>query len=349
MASNSIASTTPDSAFSGNRSINAGIIGVGMSVPDRVLTNADLTGIVETTDEWIVSRTGIKERRITDETTVSSDLGTEAALRAIENAGLNPSDIDLVICATATGDYIWPSTACIIQNRIGARHAGAFDLSAACSGFCYGVATAAGFIQSGALQNVLVVGVDTLTKQVNWEDRSTCILFGDGAGAAVISACPVGEGVLSSVLGADGSGLESIWLPAGGIKTPLTQSGIDQKLNRISMKGSDVYKFALRLIPEVIEETLRKAGLTPADIDLLVMHQANLRIINAVAERLGVSEAKVFVNVDRYGNTSAASVPIALSEALSQGRIKRGDVIATVGFGAGLTWGANVIRWSRDE
>ena len=329
--------------------INAGISGLGMSVPDKVLSNADLMKIVDTNDEWIVSRTGIRERRITDPETASSDLAIIASNRALKDAGLTARDIDLIICATATGDFIWPSTACIIQDKIGATRAGAFDLSAACSGFCYGMATAAGFIQTGAMRNVLVVGVDTLTKLINWEDRSTCILFGDGAGAAVMSPCHPNEGLLASVLGSDGGGLESVWMPAGGVRTPLTQEGIDKKLNCITMKGAEVYKFAIRIIPEAVEQALAKAEMKSCDISLLVMHQANLRIIQAVSEKLGLAEDRVFVNVDKYGNTSAASVPMALTEAQEQGRLKRGDIVATVGFGAGLTWGANVQRWSRGE
>ena len=329
--------------------VNAGIFGLGMCVPDKVLSNADLMKIVDTNDEWIVSRTGIRERRITDPDTASSDLAIVAANRALADAGITADDLELIICATATGDFVWPATACIIQDKIGAKRAGAFDLSAACSGFCYGMATAAGFIQTGAMRNVLVVGVDTLTKQINWEDRSTCILFGDGAGAAVMAPCRPNEGLLSSVLGADGGGLESVWMPAGGVRTPLTQDGIDNKLNCITMKGAEVYKFAIRIIPEAIDQALARACLKPCDISLLVMHQANLRIIQSVAEKLGLAEDRVFVNVDKYGNTSAASVPMALTEAQEQGRLKRGDIVATVGFGAGLTWGANVLRWNRGE
>lgn len=326
---------------------NAGIVGLGMCVPDRILTNEDLAQIVETNDEWIVSRTGIKERRITEPDVASSDLAIVAAQRALKDAGIAPEDLDLILCATATGDYVWPATACIIQDKIGAKRAAAFDLSAACAGFCYGLATAAGFIQTRAMRHVLVVGVDTLTKQINWEDRSTCILFGDGAGAAVLAPCAPNEGILASALGADGSGLQSVWMPAGGVRTPLTQEGIDQKLNCITMKGAEVYKFAVKVIPETLEEALARACLRPCDVSLLVMHQANLRIINAVAERLGVPSEKVFVNVQRYGNTSAASVPIALTEAQEQGLLKRGDIVATVGFGAGLVWGANVLRWNK--
>jgi 3-oxoacyl-[acyl-carrier-protein] synthase-3 len=347
--------TSPDQTLARNymatnkTDVNAGITGLGMCVPEKVLSNEDLMKVIETNDEWIVSRTGIRERRITDQDTASSDLAIVAANRALEDAGLTATDLDLVLCATATGDFIWPATACIIQDKIGATRAGAFDLSAACSGFCYGMATAAAFIQSGAMRHILVVGVDTLTKQLNWQDRASCILFGDGAGAAIMSPCGNQEGLLASVLGADGSGLESVWMPAGGVRTPLTQEGIDTKQNCITMRGAEVYKFAIRIIPEAIEQALTKTGMKPCDIDLLVMHQANLRIIQSVAERLGINSERVFVNVDRYGNTSAASVPIALTEAQEQGRLNRGDVVATVGFGAGLTWGANVLRWNRGE
>src|SRR5579871_383688 len=325
---------------------NAGIVGLGMCVPDRVLTNDALAKIVDTNDEWITTRTGIKERRITDPDTASSDLAVVAAQRALKDAGIAPEELDLILCATATGDYIWPATACIIQDKIGATRAAAFDLSAACAGFCYGLATAAGFIQTRAMRRILVVGVDTLTKQINWEDRGTCILFGDGAGAAVLAPCAPGEGILASALGADGSGLQSVWMPAGSVRTPLTQEGIDNKQNCITMKGSEVYKFAVRIIPEALEAALKRACMRPCDISLLVMHQANLRIIQAVGERMGLTSEKVYVNVQRYGNTSAASVPIALTEARDQGLLKQGDIVATVGFGAGLVWGANVLRWN---
>ena len=328
---------------------HAGIAGLGMCVPDRILTNEDLTKIVDTTDEWITKRTGIRERRLSDPDTATSDLATRAAERALADAGIAAADLDLVLCATATGDYLWPATACIIQNRLGATRAAAFDLSAACSGFCYGLATAAGFIQSGAMRRVLVIGADTLSKQINWEDRSTCILFGDGAAAAVLTPCAADEGIITSVLGADGSEVESVWMPAGGTRTPLTEAERVLKLNTIHMKGREVYEFVMKVVPDVIEEALHRACLRTEDIDLLVLHQANLRIIEGVGKRLKLSDDRLFVNVDRYGNTSAASIPIALTEAAQQGRIKRGDVVVTVGFGAGLTWAANVIRWNRDE
>ena len=326
---------------------HAGIFGLGMCVPDTVLTNEDLSRRVDTTDEWIVTRTGIRERRIAGAETSTSDLATGAARMALADAGVAASELDLVLCATTSGDYVWPATACIIQNRIGATRAAAFDLSAACSGFCYGLATAAGFIQSGAMRRVLVIGADTLTKQVNWSDRGTCILFGDGAGAAVVGECASDEGILSSVLGSDGSGVESIWIPSGGSRTPNTEKTIADRLNCVAMEGKEVYRFAVNIVPDVIQQALKRACLTPADIDLLVMHQANVRIMRAAAERLNVPWDRVFVNVDRYGNTSAGSIPIALTEAQSEGRLRHGAIVVTVGFGAGLTWAANVIRWNR--
>lgn len=326
---------------------HAGIIGLGMCVPDQVLTNDDLAKRVDTNDEWIMSRTGIRERRVADEKTTTSDLAVVAAQRALEDANLSADDLDLILCATTTGDYLWPATACIVQNRIGAKRAAAFDLSAACSGFCYALATGASFIQSGMMKRILVIGADTLTKQLNWNDRSTCILFGDGAGAAVLAPCSADEGVLSSSLGSDGSGIEAVWVPAGGTKTPLTPEVIARGQHFIAMQGKEVYRFAVNVVPEVILDALKRACLTPGDIRLLVLHQANIRIIKSAAERLGIPMENVFLNLERYGNTSAASVPMALTEAYQQGRLHRGDVVVTVGFGAGLTWAANVIRWNR--
>ncbi len=326
---------------------NAGIAGLGMCVPNRILTNEELAQTIDTNDEWIASRTGIRERRVADAQTATSDLAVVAAENALADANIRAEDLDLVLCATTSGDYIWPATACVVQQRIGATRAAAFDLGAACSGFCYGLATAAGFIQSGAMRRILVIGADTLTKQLNWQDRGTCILFGDGAGAAVITPCSEEEGIFASSLGADGSGIESVWIPAGGTRTPDTPEVMEQKLNCISMRGQEVYKFAVRIVPEVVGDALRKACLHPSDIDLLVLHQANIRIVESAAQRLNISMDKVVVNLDRYGNTSAASVPLALAEAQQQDRIKRGDIVVTVGFGAGLTWAANIIRWNR--
>jgi 3-oxoacyl-[acyl-carrier-protein] synthase-3 len=334
--------------YSLNLPINAGIMGVGMAVPDRILTNADLEKMVDTTDEWIVTRTGMKERRICGPEDTTSSLSIEAARRALDDAGVAPEDLDLVICATATGDYIWPATACILQDVLGAKRAAAFDLTAACAGFVFGLATASGFIQSGAMRRILVVGADTLTKQVNWQDRATCILFGDGAGAAVLGPCPSGEGVLASAMRSDGGGLELIMLPAGGTRNPVTPEAIAQKQNCIHMRGAEVYRFAVKIMGDISLDALCKADLTPKDVDLFIPHQANIRIIQAAADRMNLPPEKVFINVHRYGNTSAASIPIALVEARQEGRVHRGDVLVFVGFGAGLTWGANVVRWSRD-
>lgn len=343
--------TSPASVSSSQR--HASIIGLGMSVPPTVRTNDDLReGGLDTTDEWIVQRTGIRERRVSDSATASSDLAISAARQALEDAEMEAKDIDLVLCATATGDYVWPATACVIQNALGATRAGAFDLSAACSGFCYGVSTATAYIQSGMMERILVIGVDTLTKHLNWQDRTTCILFGDGAGAAVLAPCASNEGVLSSVLGADGSGLKSVWLPAGGTRTPINAETFaepeTERLTHLQMNGREVYEFAVRVVPQTIEEALERACLRASDIDLLVMHQANIRILHSAAERFGIDMDRVAVNVDRYGNTSAASIPIALRECAERGQLHKGDIVVTMGFGAGLTWGANVIRWTRD-
>jgi 3-oxoacyl-[acyl-carrier-protein] synthase III len=332
----------------GRPAINAGILGVGMAVPDTILTNDDIAKRVETNNEWIVSRTGIEERRVCGPNDNSSSLGLLAARRALEHAGVAPEEIDLIICGTATGDYPWPATACLIQEQLGAKKAAAFDLSAACSGFSYGLATGAGFIQNGSMKRVLVIGVDTLSKQVDWEDRSTCILFGDGAGAALLGPCAPDEGILASSLGADGSGFEQIWLEGGSNRIPVSIEIINEKRNCIRMKGAEVFKFAVKIMGEASLEALCRAGLSPEDVSLFIPHQANIRIIHAAAERMGLPPEKVFVNVHKYGNTSAGSIPIALVEAVEQGRVKRGDVLVFVGFGAGLTWGANVLRWNRD-
>ena len=317
-----------------------------MSVPDQIVTNDDLAERMETSDEWIASRTGIRQRRVSDANTATSDLAVIAAQNALADAGMDANELDLILCATTSGDYVWPATACVVQDKIGAKCA-AFDLGAACSGFCYGLATAEGFILSGAMRRVLVIGADTLTKQLDWDDRRTCILFGDGAGAAILAPCGPDEGILSSVLGADGGSVESVWIPAGGTRTPTTVETLDAKLNAIAMNGPEVYRFTVKIIPDAIVSALQKACLRPEDVDLLVLHQANLRIIEAIAGRLHIPMDKVFTNVEKYGNTSAASVPLALTEAQQQGRLKRGDIVVTVGYGAGLTWAANVIRWSK--
>lgn len=329
--------------------VRAGIAGLGMGLPERVLTNEELAKFVDTNDEWITTRTGIKERRVTDSATATSDLCLIAAKKALADADMDAADLDLVLCATTSGDYIWPATASLIQNALGAKRAGAFDLSAACSGFCYGLATAAGMIQSGAMRNVLVLGADTLTKQLNWNDRGTCVLFGDGAGAAVLTPCGYEEGILGSVLGSDGSGASSIWLEGGGSRNPLTPENMESGLNKLTMNGKEVYRFAVEIVPACVRESLEKVCLRPADVDLLVLHQANVRIMYAIADRLQIPHEKVYVNVQKYGNTSAGTVPIALCEAQQEGRLNRGDVVVTVGYGAGLSWASNVIRWTKGE
>jgi len=331
-----------------HQTINAGILGVGMALPDRIVTNADIEKLVETNDEWIVSRTGIRERRVSRPDETVSTLGLTAAQRALEDAGLQPSDIDLVLCCTTYGDYVWPATACLIQDQIGAKRAAAFDLSAACSGFVYGMTTASAMIQAGIMRHVLLVGADTLTKQIDWSDRNTCVLFGDGAGAVVLGPCGPTDGVLASALHADGSGAELIYVPGGGAKAPLTHDAIDAKLQYISMHGAEVFKFAVKIMGEVCLEALAKADLTAADVSLFIPHQANIRIIKAAADRMGLPPEKVVINVQNYGNTSAATIPIALAEAKEAGRINKGDLLVFVGFGAGLTWGANVVRWIID-
>ena len=326
-------------------SINAGIISIGSAVPERVLTNADLEKIVDTTDEWIRNMTGIRERRIAEEGEATSDYATKAGKLALERAGLDPKDIDLIIVATITGDMPFPATASIVQNALGAK-CPAFDLSAGCSGWVYALATANGFITSGMYRHVLVIGADLLTRITNWTDRGTCILFGDGAGAAVVGPVEHGTGMIGFELGSDGAGAASLSMPAGGSREPMTHEGLDAHRDKLFMEGREVFKFAVKIQGEATERVLAKCGLTTADVDLVVPHQANVRIIESAVKRLGLPLEKFFVNLDRYGNTSAASIPIALDEAIGQGKIKKGDTIVTVGFGAGLTWAAGVMKWA---
>jgi 3-oxoacyl-[acyl-carrier-protein] synthase-3 len=324
-----------------------GIFGIGSRVPERVLTNADIEKLVETSDEWIVTRTGISERRIAAEGEATSDLATGAAVQALEHAGVSPMDVDLVIVATITPDMPFPAVSNLVQDRIGARRAAAFDLSAGCSGFIYGLATAAQFIQSGLYRHVLVVGADVLSRVVDWKDRSTCVLFGDGAGAAVLGPVAAGEGMLSFDLGSDGSGAELLCVQAGGSRLPASAATIEAMQHTIRMNGSEVFKFAVRAIEESTRRALDRAGLTTADLDCFIAHQANLRILDAAAKRLELPPEIVFNNVHKYGNTSAASVPIAMVEALAEGRIRVGDTLALVGFGAGLSWASTILTWTR--
>lgn len=324
----------------------AGIISVGSAAPDKVLTNADLEKIVDTTDEWILSRTGISERRMAADDEATSDYALKAARVALDRASLKPEDIDLIIVATVTGDMPFPATASIVQNGLGVYGTPAFDLSAGCSGWVYGLAVANGMVASGVYDRVLVIGADLLTKVTNWTDRGTCILFGDGAGAAVVAPVREGRGMLAFELGSDGAGADALNIPAGGSRRPCTHEDIDNHRNKIFMDGRDVFKFAVKIQGEATRRVLARCGMTTSDVDLVVPHQANTRIIESAAQRLGLPPEKFYVNLQRYGNTSAASIPIALDEALREGRVREGDTIVLVGFGAGLTWAAGVMKWA---
>ncbi|WP_127536287.1 beta-ketoacyl-ACP synthase III [Paenibacillus illinoisensis] len=322
-----------------------GVIGTGKYVPEKILTNSDLEKMVDTNDEWIVSRTGIKERHIAAPDQATSDLAYEAAMKALESAGMTGSDLDLIIVATITPDSAFPSTACILQDKLGAKGAAAFDLSAACSGFVYGLATATSFIQSGMYNNALVIGADCLSRITDYTDRNTCVLFGDGAGAVVIGEVPEGRGFKSFDLGAEGAGGGLLQLEGGGSRLPASAETVENKKHYIYMNGREVFKFAVRVMGTATDEVLRKAALERTDVDLFVPHQANIRIIQSAMQRLELPEEKVVVNVDKYANTSAASIPLALVEAAEEGRMKAGDTILMVGFGGGLTWGASVLVW----
>lgn len=324
---------------------SVGIIGTGKYVPEKVLTNSDLEKIVETSDEWIVSRTGIRERHIAAPEQATSDLAYEAAVRALASAGLTAEELDLIIVATITPDMAFPSTACILQDKLGAKGAAAFDLSAACSGFVYGLATANGFIQTGMYKNALIIGADCLSRITDYTDRNTCVLFGDGAGAVVIGEVPEGRGFKSFDLGAEGAGGGLLKLEAGGSRLPATTETIENKLHYIYMNGREVFKFAVRVMASATDVVLEKAGYAKEDIDIFVPHQANIRIIQSAMQRLELPAEKVVINVDKYANTSAASIPLALVEAAEEGRIKEGDRVLMVGFGGGLTWGASVLVW----
>lgn len=322
-----------------------GIIGTGKYVPEKVLTNHDLERMVDTNDEWIVTRTGIRERRIAAPEQASSDLAYEASLIALKKAGITAEQLDLIIVATITPDMAFPSTACILQDKLGAKKAAAFDLSAACSGFIYGLANAANFIAMGIYKYALVIGAECLSRITDYTDRNTCILFGDGAGAAVLGAVPEGRGFKSFEIGADGAGGELLKIAGGGSRCPASPQSLEGKQHFIYMAGKEVFKFAVRIMGGSAEEALRKAGIDKSEVDLLVPHQANIRIIQSALEKLNLSEDKCMINLDKYGNMSAASIPVALAEADEAGRLREGDCIVLVGFGGGLTWGASVLVW----
>ncbi len=324
----------------------AHVVGWGMAVPDGVLTNEDLAAIVETSDEWITARTGIKERRIAGDKESSATLGLKAAQRALEVADILPTEIDMIIVATSTPESVFPSTGSLIQAWLGATNAGAFDLSAACSGFVYGLFLAAQAIRSGSIQTALIIGTETMSRILDWQDRGTCILFGDGAGAVVLTASPVEGGFMSSVLRSDGHGADVLCMPTVNRAEGSFTGHIS---NKMYMNGGETFKFATRVITESVPLAVERAGLTMKDIKLIVPHQANNRIIAAAARSLKLDESLFMSNIERYGNTSAASIPIALTEAVQQGRLAANDYIVLVGFGAGLAWGAVVIKWGTTE
>jgi 3-oxoacyl-[acyl-carrier-protein] synthase-3 len=317
-----------------------------MAVPQRHVTNHDLAAIVDTSDEWIRTRTGIGARYVVGEGETTATLSGTAARRALERAGLEPDQLNLIVCATTTPDHFMPSTACLIQHALGAGRAAAFDLEAACTGFVYGLAVGSQFIASGVYQRVLVIGADTLTRFLDWSDRRTCVLFGDGAGAVVLEASDTPSGLLGLDLGADGAGGDLLCIPAGGSRQPLTAETIGSSARFLQMAGREIYKFGVRIMVESVTAAVANAGLELADIDLLIPHQANLRIIESAAGHLGVPMERVMTNVEQYGNTSAASIPIALCEAVESQRLHPGDRVVMVGMGGGLTWGAAVVQWS---
>lgn len=322
------------------------IAGIGMSVPEKILSNADLEKMVETTDEWIVQRTGMRERRICSEEQTASDLAIAAGRQALEASGASADEIGLVVVGSVTGDYHFPSTACLVQNALGLKSTGAMDVGAACAGFIYSLDVAASMVESGRIEKALVIGVDVLSKIVDYTDRVTCILFGDGAGAVVIEAREdTDRGLLKTILLSDGDGARHIVLETGGTKYPSHSWPQHQKSQHVYMAGNEVYRFAVHAMGDACLKLLEKTGMTPEDIDLFVPHQANIRIIESAAHKLKLPPEKVFINVEKYGNTSAGSIPMGLYEAVQQGRLKEGMLVMTVGFGAGLVWGANLIRW----
>jgi 3-oxoacyl-[acyl-carrier-protein] synthase III len=325
---------------------NAHITGWGIAVPEKVLTNDDLSKIVDTNDEWIRSHSGIRERHVAAEGQTSATLGAEASVKALALANIAPGDVDLIICSTSTPEHIFPATACLIQDSIGAEKAGAFDLLAACSGFIYALNMAAQAIKTGSVKTALIIGTETLSRVVNWQDRNTCILFGDGAGAFVLQASDKPGGILSGVMHSDGSGGDLLTIPAGGSKLPSSEATLRAGLHFVHMDGREVFRFATRVMASATHEAVAASGLTINDISIVIPHQANYRIIEAAARGLKLPMDKFMVNIERYGNTSTASIPIATVEAVEKGRLKSGDKLVFVGFGAGLTWGALAAEWT---
>lgn len=331
-------------ASKAKKGVSVGFIGLGKYLPEKVVTNQDLERMVETSDEWITTRTGIKERRVVSNGQATSDLGAYASQMALQRAGLDPKDVELIIVATITPDMPFPATSCIVQDKIGARKAVCFDVSAACSGFVHAMTVAKQFIETGAYRNALVIGAETLSTIINWKDRSTCVLFGDGAGAAVLA--PVAKnGILTTYLGSAGEHGDLLMVPGGGARFPASSATLQQDLHYMKMNGGEVFKLAVRIMTESVEKVLGECGLTPEEITCLIPHQANMRIIQAVCERLNFPIEKVYLNLERYGNMSSASTITALCEAVEDGRVKKGDLVVLVAFGGGIVWGSSVIRW----
>jgi 3-oxoacyl-[acyl-carrier-protein] synthase III len=321
-----------------------GIIGVGEYLPEKILTNADIEKMVDTSDEWIISRTGIKERHLAAAGQAASDLAFKASVQALNNAKIKPEELDLIIVATITGDMPFPSVSAILQNQLQAKKAVCFDISAACAGFVYGLSVAQQFISCGTYKNALVVGSEVLSSITDWQDRNTCVLFGDGAGAVVLSEVKSG-GIISTYLGCDGSKTGILNMPAGGSRNPATHETVEKRMHYLKMQGNDLFKIAVNTMTEAAKTVLRQAGMTFADVDLIIPHQANARIIMAVAKKLGIPEDRVYLNIERCGNMSSASTVTALCEAVQEGKVKKGDIILLDAFGAGLVWGACVIKW----
>jgi len=326
-------------------SLTTSLLGTGSYAPQRIMTNAELEKMVDTNDEWIRTRTGIRERRIADSHETTSDMAAAAARSALENAGIVAQELSMIICATVTPDMFFPNTACFVQTKIGATKALCFDVSAACSGFLYAMEIARQFIANDSSQTILVIGADKLSSIVNWEDRNTCVLFGDGAGAAILRHRPGARGIITTAMGSDGKLADILYTPGGGSAAPITAENVHEKLATIHMNGRETYKQAVKTMVESSQQALRQAGVTMDQIKCIIPHQANLRIIEAIADRLETSLDKFHINLDRYGNTSAAAVAIALDEAARQQRFQRGDLLLLVVFGGGLTWAASVIEW----
>jgi len=323
------------------------VVSLATYVPPRVLTNADLEKMLDTSDEWIMQRVGIRERHIADPEVATSDLGTEAAVGAIKRAGLSPDDIDLIVVGTVTPDMMFPSTACLVQHKIGARRAWGFDLSAACSAFTYALTTASQLVATGACEHALVIGADVMSRILDYTDRSTCVLFGDGAGAVIVSpAADGGPAILDFEHEIDGSGGPALCMPAGGSRQPPSHETVDRRLHYVKQEGRTVFKFAIRKTEEIARRLLERNGLRPSDLDLFVSHQANRRIIEAAADSLGLDRSRVVINIDRFGNTTAATIPLALDDAIGAGRLKKGDLVLLASVGAGFTVGAVLLRWA---